>query len=266
MKKQITALCTIFILMISVGFVVAGKNQQQKQDKEFSLPENAKEVAPGVFYLGKSFDKGKFVEGYAFLMKEGEAKKARPSKDSSCYTLLAREAKWKTVEDYIFDPMNNEGLGEIFLRSTFFSSVNKWEIAAGTTSILGYETSGTVDGADFQATDGKNEIMFEDLGETNTIAFTIVWGLFGGPPFARELVEWDMVFNDNYVWADAMYSTSGVMDFENIATHELGHAVGLGDLYNKKCAEQTMFGYATESEIKKRTLESGDITGIQTLY
>lgn len=34
------------------------------------------------------------------------------------------------------------------------------------------------------------------------------------------------------------------MDFENVATHDLGHRVGLADLYDAKCSEQTMYGYA----------------------
>lgn len=54
--------------------------------------------------------------------------------------------------------------------------------------------------------------------------------------------------------------------FESIATHELGHSVGLDDLYDGSCSEQTMYGYATEGETKKRTLEAGDIAGVQELY
>ena len=56
------------------------------------------------------------------------------------------------------------------------------------------------------------------------------------------------------------------MDFESIATHELGHSVGLDDLYTAECAEQTMYGYATEGETKKRSLEAGDIEGVGQLY
>ncbi|MCK4367642.1 MAG: matrixin family metalloprotease [Thermoplasmata archaeon] len=56
------------------------------------------------------------------------------------------------------------------------------------------------------------------------------------------------------------------MDFENVATHELGHRVGLADLYNAKSSEQTMYGYADYGETKKRTLEAGDIVGVQALY
>jgi hypothetical protein len=57
-----------------------------------------------------------------------------------------------------------------------------------------------------------------------------------------------------------------VMDFLNIATHELGHGFGLGDLYQSKWSTQTMYGYADYGETMKRTLESGDIAGIQAIY
>jgi hypothetical protein len=56
------------------------------------------------------------------------------------------------------------------------------------------------------------------------------------------------------------------MDFDNIATHELGHSCGLGDLYTSDCSQQTMYGYASNGETNKRTLECGDIAGISELY
>ena len=56
------------------------------------------------------------------------------------------------------------------------------------------------------------------------------------------------------------------MDIENIVTHELGHTFGMGDLYDSNCANETMYGYASEAETNKRTLESGDIEGVSKLY
>lgn len=56
------------------------------------------------------------------------------------------------------------------------------------------------------------------------------------------------------------------MDLQNIATHELGHGFGLADLYESNASEETMYGYSTEGEIKKRSLYSGDIAGIHDLY
>ena len=41
---------------------------------------------------------------------------------------------------------------------------------------------------------------------------------------------------------------------------------GLIDIYDSACSEVTMYGYGTEGETKKRTLEPTDIAGIQTLY
>ena len=231
--------------------------------KKFTLPENAVEVSSGIFYLGESKDKGKVVEGYAFMVKDNEARKARKPKDNTCYAFLARGAKWKTVEDYIVDPTNADGLNELVVRDLLSSSIAKWEGAANY-NILGDETNGVVDGADTVSPDSKNEVMFGDIESPGVIGFAIMWGIFGGPPSQRVLVEWDMVFDDaDFDWGIGEVSK---MDFENIATHELGHAVGLGDLYNMECSEQTMYGYSTEGEIKKRTLESGDIAGIQKLY
>ena len=55
------------------------------------------------------------------------------------------------------------------------------------------------------------------------------------------------------------------MDFENIATHELGHTVGMGHP-SDYCTEETMFRFASAGETKKQTLEAGDIAGISKLY
>jgi hypothetical protein len=56
------------------------------------------------------------------------------------------------------------------------------------------------------------------------------------------------------------------MDFESIATHELGHIMGMADLYDSACSDQTMYGYATNGETHKRSLGTGDIWGIHALY
>ena len=47
-------------------------------------------------------------------------------------------------------------------------------------------------------------------------------------------------------------------------THELGHGIGLADIYD--CELETMYGYSTEGDIIKRDLYDGDIAGLQKLY
>ncbi|MFH1151872.1 MAG: matrixin family metalloprotease [Nanoarchaeota archaeon] len=271
MKKIIAVSLILGLMLMSFGIVVAGKNQ--KQEKEFALPKNAVEVSPGVFYLGKALDKGKVVEGYAFLMKDNMNKQAkeirgakvRPPKVDPCYTFLATGAKWRSVEPYIVNPTNTKGLSGDFITSNLAMDINKWENAVNGFDILGIEVDGIVDGADTVSPDNKNEVYFADINSPGAIGITIVWGYFGGRPSSRVLVEWDMVFDDaDFDWSAT--GESGKMDFENIATHELGHAVGMGDLYTSECSEQTMYGYAGYGETKKRDLNTGDIAGIQKLY
>jgi len=94
----------------------------------------------------------------------------------------------------------------------------------------------------------------------------VVWGFFLGPPSTRKIVEFDIIFDDfDYAWGDAT-ANDELMDLQNIATHELGHGLGLADLYDLDLQEQTMYGRATEGETIKRDLASGDIAGIQFLY
>ncbi|UCD07610.1 MAG: matrixin family metalloprotease, partial [Candidatus Aenigmatarchaeota archaeon] len=118
---------------------------------------------------------------------------------------------------------------------------------------------------DDETPDGRNEMVFGDYPQSGVIAVTIIWGYFYGPPGQREIIEFDILFDTDFTWGDATKDPS-VMDLQNIATHEIGHGFGLGDLYDSACAEETMYGYSTEGETKKRDLNAGDITGIQELY
>ena len=181
-----------------------------------------------------------------------------------CYTVLAKSAEWKTVENYIVDPTNNRGLSSTFVKDTFAASLASWNNDSPRT-IFGTEVTGVVDGIDTVSTDGKNEIMFGSISDPGVIAVTITWGIFGGPPQARELVEWDAFFDEvDFDWGDADID-SGVMDLQNIATHEFGHAAGLGHPADT-CADETMYAFAALDETQKRSLNAGDIAGINDLY
>jgi len=80
------------------------------------------------------------------------------------------------------------------------------------------------------------------------------------------------MFDTDYTWGNAGLTSetelgdTSVMDLQNIATHELGHGVGLADIYSSTCSAVTMYGYSDYGETQKRTLETPDITGLQTLY
>lgn len=267
MKSKLAVfLLSSIILLTFAGFVSARSNGGRQK---VSLPKNAVEVAPDIFYLGVSKDiDGRQVEGYAFIRREkGYARPAKPPQGGGviCYAFLAKGAKWRAVEAWLVNPANARGLADNFVLDDLGVDIGKWEGVAGK-NILGdgLKTSKELI-ADAVSTDGKNEVYFADVDSPGAIAITIVWGIFSGPPQVRELVEWDQVYDEvDFDWSSS--GEAGKMDFENIATHELGHSVGLDDLYQDACKLGTMFGYADYGETIKRSLEAGDIAGVRELY
>lgn len=108
--------------------------------------------------------------------------------------------------------------------------------------------------------DGVNAITFEDLTGTSSqgaIAVTWTWRNRA----TKAIVEADMSMNTAYPWNTD--GTPGFMDVQNIATHEAGHAFGLDHVSEP---EHTMYTYGSAGEVKKRTLECGDIAGVRKLY
>lgn len=144
--------------------------------------------------------------------------------------------------------------------TTFVLPVGTWNEHA---NIFGTKVDGDVPSFTGDM-DGLNTAQFGDYPNENVIAVTVVWGVFIGPPSQRRLAEWDLLMNNQFPFADASKVT-GVMDTENIAAHELGHAAGLGHPPDE-CTEETMYAFAALGETKKRDLEAGDKAGIRELY
>lgn len=210
---------------------------------------------------------GKVVEGIAIIHRKSPARPGKPKPGTdTCYTYLSSGAKWKTVEPWVVNSSNVDGLGSSAVFNLLSGGVTKWEDAAGFDILGSGSATSSALLADTSSPDNLNEVYFADVSEPGVIAVTIVWGIFGGPPQGRKLVEWDQVYDDvSFDWSAEASGSANKMDFGNIATHELGHSVGMGDLYNS-CVDETMYGFSSNAEIKKRDLNSGDITGVNALY
>jgi len=185
----------------------------------------------------------------------------KPAKSPTCYKLMG--VSWKSLPvSYVINPTNGDGLTESFVDTAMTTGAETWD---DQTSKELFSDSDAIDyNARYGIQDFKNVITFgtedadgNELPE-NVIAVTSVWW----SPRGRQIVEFDMVFNDKWSWGNA----GTFMDVQNIATHEMGHAVGLADLYTTTCSAVTMFGYSDEGETSKRTLEQPDIIGLQQMY
>ncbi len=136
--------------------------------------------------------------------------------------------------------------------------------------------------------DATNQNLFADsnlvtlnpavVTESNNKINTISWRPFGSKclGFAKTYykmdnvggyhtaIDSDIVFNMDYSWRTDG-SWDGV-DVQSAALHEIGHTLGLGDIYGK-----TEFKYDTRQVMHyytdvKRTLGNGDKSGIRKIY
>ncbi len=183
---------------------------------------------------------------------------ARPGKTDTCYKLMG--VKWKSFPvSYVINPANSQGVNESFIVSAIATSAETWD--AATSSEILNDAYAVDYGAVYGAQNFVNAIDFADYPDDRVIAITSVWYT----PRGKQIVEFDMRFNTRFSWGDAEINPAK-MDVQNIAVHELGHAVGLADIYSTACSPVTMYGYSTEGETHKRTLEQPDITGLQKMY
>jgi len=280
MKIRLAAIFAIIILVLSMtaaaSMIYLGVPDNAKVDKSPIIEDKAV-TPPGLekivfIHYKKGFGKPGTSCGNG-ICEAGENANKCPADcgsgedpvDSACYSFLAKGVEWKTLPvSYIINPSNPDGLSEEFVTNTIAESAEIWDDA--TSSEL-FNNAYAVDYSanyDETAPDGRNEIVF-GADDPGTIAVTIIWGYFSGPPKSRQIVEFDMRFNTYYQWGDADLNPA-VMDLQNIAVHELGHGAGLGDQYETTCSEVTMYGYGDYGETKKRTLEQPDITGLQEMY
>jgi len=243
--KKVLVILTGMILLLSV-LVTAG----------MILPVNDKAKGhSSVINENGALDRIDFVH---YAKPDNPGKPDKLGKQEKCYKLLG--VKWKTLPvDYVINPTNPGDLSEEFVTSAISTSAETWDVA--TSSELFKDIYKVNYSLQYGTQDFKNVISFGNYPQENVIGVTSIWYTRRG----KQIVEFDILFDTDFTWGDATVDPS-VMDLQNIATHELGHAVGLGDLYDTVCAEETMYGYSDYGETKKRDLNDGDIAGIKSLY
>ena len=78
----------------------------------------------------------------------------------------------------------------------------------------------------------------------------------------KGLTEIDMRFSNSVKWTTK--GANGAYDYRSVATHEFGHAIGLGDLHDNP--NLTMYYAVKEGSTSASTLGLGDIRGLRDLY
>lgn len=111
--------------------------------------------------------------------------------------------------------------------------------------------------------DGINTVLWVDessLRDTSTLAVNTTWSYVS----TGEIFESDIRINNtkNWMWAQDTNLNDNTFDLQSVLTHELGHTLHLGDLYDSDHSSSMMYGYYKAH----RDLAQDDIDGITYIY
>ena len=130
-----------------------------------------------------------------------------------------------------------------------------WHLQSGASfafTFAGFSTQTT------NTNDGVNVVMFRNASSGSALATTYTW--FSG----TRMIDADIVFWDaGFQFVTGTGGCSGAFFIEDVATHEFGHALGLG---HSTVAGATMYPSISTCSQQSRTLDADDIAAVLSLY
>jgi hypothetical protein len=168
----------------------------------------------------------------------------------------ATYSQWATLSVGMYVNPVNADVSESAATSALQTAMDDWNTQSGTAFRFNYagRVSDTTTGYD-----NRNVILFRNESSGSTIASTYSW-TSNGKLVDSDIVIWDGGFT---FFTGTSGCTGGGAYIEDIATHELGHVMGLGHSADPTA---TMYPSYTACSQDLRTLAADDIAGAQSLY
>jgi len=196
-------------------------------------------------------------------------KQARPgSQPGTCdpeegYTTGYATAGWKLPGPVVYHVNYSTVPSTVSdVKTAIANSFNAWKFGGVSFS------EGTATAARGAKYDGENVVVWGNV-PSGAIAVTYTWYNSN----TGMAVECDTVMAKSLPWKytpvsnpDSSCADLYYYDVQDILTHEVGHWMGLADLYATANHDLTMYGYGDKGEVKKDSLESGDLDGLNAIY
>jgi hypothetical protein len=163
--------------------------------------------------------------------------------------------KWATDRVTFYVNPQNLDVDPAAAEAALQSGMNVWHTQSGSSFrfVYGGRVNDTTTG-----NDNRNVIIFRNATNNSAIASTYSWS------YAGALVDSDIIFWDAaYTFFTGASGCAGGAYIEDIAAHELGHAMGL---QHSTVADATMYPSYSYCSQEQRTLSADDMEGAQYLY
>jgi hypothetical protein len=163
--------------------------------------------------------------------------------------------KWNTLAvDYYINPANLDVTPEAAIAAVR-AGADGWGLQSASPFAFNYvgTTTGTT-----VTNNGKNEVFFRNASNGTAIATTYYWSS-GGQALDTDIVFWDGA----YKFFTGSSGCTGGFYIEDVATHEFGHALGLG---HSAVSDATMVSGQQYCGTYKRSLAVDDILGLEVIY
>jgi hypothetical protein len=163
--------------------------------------------------------------------------------------------KWKTIPvDYYINPANLDVPAAVAIAEVQAGAA-AWTTQSSSPFRFNYV--GTTK-ATTVSNNGRNEVFFRNGSSGAAIATTYYW-YSGGSGVDADIIFWDGA----YKFHGGSTGCTWGFYIQDVATHEFGHALGLGHTLISDATMKSGQGYCSTS---KRSLAADDIAGVEYLY
>jgi hypothetical protein len=180
--------------------------------------------------------------------------------------------KWNTLDPQIKMYLRNdaylrmEGLDPIVSKNAIAAAGQAWEAATSQNLFADINAVEITTTKNADKYDGSNVIAFKPFSSSmaSALAYARTYYSYTKVNGYYSAKESDICYNTLFNWDTS--GTGSKYDMQSVALHELGHTLGLGDLYTDPAFsgdKKQVMGYYTGV---KRTLGNGDKTGVWKLY
>jgi|GEM_PF-6291054 len=204
---------------------------------------------------------------------------AKPRGSSSSYALTG--FRWNQMNPNIQLYLNPSdvpsGIKVESAQRAITDAANTWDEAVAPSLFVDESTVIIDDGkkvvnpfSDDYKPDGINLNGFMSLGNYY-LALTALWTDLSKRDGYYSIIESDIVYNLDFKWTDdeKQARNTGKLDLQSVALHELGHTIGLGDLYTLNDGDVRKYDLDQVMNLydgPQRTLGNGDLAGVQEMY